>query len=127
MEDDVRAAIMQMNSPITRNSSKTNLEAKNAKSAVIWTLRRVILIILLVLELTKWAGELSIEYLIQKEFFGVNPDKNETKDEIDLDDTLQAIMTRIFIELFIGALILPHIIAHFLPQLRAISGNTRNV
>ena len=128
MEDEVRTALMQMHSPIIRSSSKSSLENKNAKSNLIWTLRRIIVIVLLVLEIAKCAGKISIEYLVKEEYFGKNTEKStEDKDEVDLDDTLAAILTKITIQTSIIAIFLPHIIAHFLPQLKSVTSYNRTV
>lgn len=131
MEDDLRAAIVQMHSPMPRNSSKASiLEARNSKSNMIWLFRRMILIVLAVLELSKWCGKLLIEYLILEGYFGKNSESVEVKEteDIDLDDTIEAILLRIFIQLFIGAVILPHVIAYFVPQIRVLlNGNSRDV
>ena len=127
MEDDVRTALMQMHSPLTRSSSKNALETKNAKSNLIWALRRIIIIVLLLLELSKWSGKLAIEYLVHEGYFGKTPEKVEEVEEIDLDDTLPAILIRMLIQILIAAIFLPHIIAHFLPQLKSVATYNRNV
>ena len=133
MEDDIRTAITEMRSPaLTRGTSKgSNNEARSAKSAFIWMIRRFVVSCLLLVELSRIAAEYATDYLIDEGFFGkdiseeVSENRGHASGDVDLDDTFPVLAVQLLLHISIPAIFLPHIIAYFLPKL--VGGHDRDL
>ena len=47
-------------------------------------------------------------------------EQEQTQDEVDLDDTIPALLLELGVEIFVASLILPHFFVWFIPRIRGI-------
>ena len=102
----------------------THDDVNKGNSAVLWLLRKIVAVCILVLEMVRFGSEYLIEIMIKWGYFGPDPEGDQVEKEsekVDLDDQPPAILAQIILEMIIGALVLPYILALFVPKILALS------